>query len=77
MASTSERPKKERPATATYPEETGYLPLQIEELCYTTALSTFEGWLRLDPAIGPKTITLTTKFITRTLDKTHNLKDVR
>ncbi|KAK5662057.1 hypothetical protein OQA88_10171 [Cercophora sp. LCS_1] len=62
---------------SSYPEDTGYHPLSIEELCFTSALSTFEGWLRLDPAIGPKTITMTTQFITKTLDKTHNLKDVR
>jgi len=40
-------------------------------------MSCFEGWLKLDPAIGPRTMAYVTKFITRTLEKTHNLKDVR
>ncbi|KAK3350135.1 hypothetical protein B0T25DRAFT_505534 [Lasiosphaeria hispida] len=52
-------------------------PLSIEELCFSSAMSCFEGWLKLDPAIGPRTMTYVTKFITRTLEKTHNLKDVR
>lgn len=52
-------------------------PLSIEELCFTSAMSCFEGWLKLDPAIGPRTMAYVTKFISRTLEKTHNLKDVR
>lgn len=52
-------------------------PLGIEELCFTSAMSCFEGWLKLDPAIGPRTMAYVTKFISRTLEKTHNLKDVR
>jgi hypothetical protein len=40
-------------------------------------MSCFEGWLKLDPAIGPRTMAYVTKFISRTLEKTHNLKDVR
>jgi hypothetical protein len=51
--------------------------LSIEELCFSSAMSCFEGWLKLDPAIGPKTMAYVTKFITRTLEKTHNLKDIR
>ncbi|KAK4453854.1 hypothetical protein QBC34DRAFT_290600 [Podospora aff. communis PSN243] len=51
--------------------------LTIEELCFSSGMSCFEGWLKLDPAIGPKTMAYVTKFITRTLEKTHNLKDVR
>lgn len=51
--------------------------LSIEELCFTSAMSCFEGWLKLDPAIGPRTMAYVTKFISRTLEKTHNLKDVR
>ncbi|KAL2174510.1 uncharacterized protein P884DRAFT_280049 [Thermothelomyces heterothallicus CBS 202.75] len=57
-------------------KETGR-PLTIEELCFTSAMSCFEGWLKLDPAIGPRTMAYVTKFISRTLEKTHNLKDVR
>jgi hypothetical protein len=52
-------------------------PLSIEELCFTSVMSCFEGWLKLDPAIGPRTMAYVTKFISRTLEKTHNLKDVR
>jgi hypothetical protein len=52
-------------------------PLSVEELCFTSAMSCFEGWLKLDPAIGPRTMAYVTKFISRTLEKTHNLKDVR
>ncbi|KAK4105232.1 hypothetical protein N658DRAFT_503410 [Parathielavia hyrcaniae] len=49
----------------------------IEDLCFTSAMSCFEGWLKLDPAIGPRTMAYVTKFVSRTLEKTHNLKDVR
>ncbi|KAL2161968.1 hypothetical protein VTH06DRAFT_7753 [Thermothelomyces fergusii] len=52
-------------------------PLTIEELCFTSAMSCFQGWLKFDPAIGPRTMAYVTKFISRTLEKTHNLKDVR
>ncbi len=52
-------------------------PVGIEELCFTSAMSCFEGWLKLDPAIGPRTMVYVTKFISRTLEKTHNLKEVR
>lgn len=52
-------------------------PSSIEELCFSSAISCFEGWLKLDPAIGPRTMAYVTKFISRTLEKTHNLKDVR
>ena len=52
-------------------------PLSIEELCFISAMSCFEGWLKLDPAVGPRTMAYVTKFISRTLEKTHNLKDVR
>ncbi|KAL2018259.1 hypothetical protein VTK56DRAFT_1013 [Thermocarpiscus australiensis] len=52
-------------------------PLSIEELCFTSSMSCFEGWLKLDPAIGPRTMAYVTKFISRTLEKTHNLKEVR
>jgi palmitoyltransferase len=55
----------------------GRRPLSIEELCFTSSMSCFEGWLKLDPAIGPRTMAYVTKFISRTLEKTHNLKDVR
>lgn len=55
----------------------GGRPLSIEELCFTSAMSCFEGWLKLDPAIGPRTMAYVTKFISKTLEKTHNLKDVR
>ncbi|KAK4150873.1 hypothetical protein C8A00DRAFT_45799 [Chaetomidium leptoderma] len=51
--------------------------LSVEELCFTSAMSCFEGWLKLDPAIGHRTMQYVTKFISRTLEKTHNLKDVR
>ncbi|KAK3941677.1 hypothetical protein QBC46DRAFT_382273 [Diplogelasinospora grovesii] len=51
--------------------------LTIEELTFCSAMSCFEGWLKTDPAIGNRTMTFVTKFITKTLDKTHNLKDVR
>ncbi|KAK3381379.1 hypothetical protein B0H63DRAFT_202101 [Podospora didyma] len=57
--------------------EDGPRPLSIEELCFSSALSCFEGWLKLDPAIGHRTMNYVTKFITRTLEKTHNLKNVR
>lgn len=57
--------------------DSGGRPLSIEELCFTSAMSCFEGWLKLDPAIGPRTMAYVTKFISRTLEKTHNLKDVR
>ncbi|KAK4166691.1 hypothetical protein QBC43DRAFT_232282 [Cladorrhinum sp. PSN259] len=52
-------------------------PVTIEELCFTSAMSCFEGWLKLDPAIGPRTMAYVTKFIQRTLDKTLESKDVR
>jgi palmitoyltransferase len=52
-------------------------PLSIEELAFSSGMSCFEGWLKLDPAIGPRTMAYVTKFISRTLEKTHNLKDVR
>ncbi|KAK0629126.1 hypothetical protein B0T17DRAFT_177330 [Bombardia bombarda] len=52
-------------------------PLTVEELCFSSAMSCFEAWLKLDPAIGPRTMAYVTKFISRTLEKTHNLKDVR
>ncbi|KAK0709765.1 hypothetical protein B0T26DRAFT_722871 [Lasiosphaeria miniovina] len=55
----------------------GRRPISIEELCFTTAMSCYEGWLKLDPAIGPRTMAMVTKFFSRTLEKTHNLKDVR
>ncbi|KAK4190941.1 hypothetical protein QBC35DRAFT_488590 [Podospora australis] len=55
----------------------GRRPVSIEELCFTSAMSCFEGWLKLDPAIGPRTMAYVTRFISRTLEKTHNLKDVR
>lgn len=72
----------EMPYTAAPPvkgaaEDGGSRPLSIEELCFSSAMSCFEGWLKLDPAIGPRTMAYVTKFITRTLEKTHNLKDVR
>jgi len=51
--------------------------LTIEELCFTSALSCFEGYLKLDSGIGPKTMAHVTKLVTRTLEKTHHLKDVR
>ncbi|KXX83452.1 hypothetical protein MMYC01_200031 [Madurella mycetomatis] len=59
------------------PPASGRRPLTIEELCFTSSMSCFEGWLKLDPAIGPRTMAYVTKFISRTLEKTHNLKDVR
>jgi palmitoyltransferase len=59
------------------PANQGRRAMTIEELCFTSAMSCFEGWLKLDPAIGPRTMAYVTKFISRTLDKTHNLKDVR
>ena len=55
----------------------GHRTLSVEELCFTSSMSCFEGWLKLDPAIGPRTMTYVTKFISRTLEKTHSLKDVR
>ncbi|KAJ4415091.1 hypothetical protein N0V85_002871, partial [Neurospora sp. IMI 360204] len=51
--------------------------LTVEELCFASAMSCFEGWLKMDPAIGPRTMSYVTKFISRTLEKTHNLKEVR
>ncbi|KAK1831117.1 hypothetical protein QBC39DRAFT_434309 [Podospora conica] len=51
--------------------------LTIEELCFTSALSCFEGYLKLDSGIGPKTMAYVIKLVTRTLEKTHHLKDVR
>lgn len=73
MASSSALPAEMAPSEV---KETGR-PLTIEELCFTSAMSCFEGWLKLDPAIGPRTMAYVTKFISRTLEKTHNLKDVR
>ena len=52
-------------------------PLTVEELCFASAMSCFEGWLKMDPAIGPRTMSYVTTFISRTLEKTHNLKEVR
>ncbi|KAK3995783.1 hypothetical protein QBC44DRAFT_13533 [Cladorrhinum sp. PSN332] len=52
-------------------------PVSIEELCFTSAMSCFEGWLKLDPAIGSRTMAYVTKFIQRTLDKTLDSKDAR
>jgi hypothetical protein len=72
MASTASPAEAAPPAAAT-----PHRPLSIEELCFTSAMSCFEGWLKLDPAIGPRTMAYVTKFISRTLEKTHNLKDVR
>ncbi|KAK3303525.1 uncharacterized protein B0T15DRAFT_439111 [Chaetomium strumarium] len=72
MASTSISAESASPPEADKPR-----PLSIEELCFTSAMSCFEGWLKLDPAIGPRTMAYVTKFITRTLEKTQNLKDVR
>lgn len=71
MASPAPPPEMATPSTS------GRRPLTIEELCFTSAMSCFEGWLKLDPAIGPRTMAYVTKFISRTLEKTHNLKDVR
>ncbi|KAK0708358.1 hypothetical protein B0H67DRAFT_603356 [Lasiosphaeris hirsuta] len=65
------------PGLSTIMDDDSRRPLSIEELCFSSAMSCFEGWLKLDPAIGPRTMTYVTKFITRTLEKTHNLKDVR
>jgi hypothetical protein len=62
---------------ASPPEADQPRPPSIEELCFTSAMSCFEGWLKLDPAIGPRTMAYVTKFISRTLEKTQNLKDVR
>ncbi|SPQ23205.1 78866956-03b7-4ed5-a17a-431c2388fec2 [Thermothielavioides terrestris] len=72
MVSTASPAEAAPPAAAT-----PHRPLSIEELCFTSAMSCFEGWLKLDPAIGPRTMAYVTKFISRTLEKTHNLKDVR
>ncbi|KAK4643615.1 hypothetical protein QC761_406650 [Podospora bellae-mahoneyi] len=55
----------------------GRRPLSIEEVCFTSAMTCFEGLLKLDPAIGTRTMFYVTKFISRTLEKTHALKDVR
>ncbi|KAJ4293726.1 hypothetical protein N0V88_005234 [Collariella sp. IMI 366227] len=52
-------------------------PLSVEELCFTSAMSCFEGWLKLDPAIGPRTMAYVTRFISKTLDKTQTHKEVR
>ncbi|KAK3316179.1 hypothetical protein B0H66DRAFT_534442 [Apodospora peruviana] len=52
-------------------------PLGIEQLCFESAMTCFEGRLQFDPAIGPLTMKEVTNFISRTLEKTHNLKDVR
>lgn len=52
-------------------------PPTAEELCFSSAMSCFEGWLRLDPAIGPRTMAYVTKFIARTLEKTHGSRDAR
>jgi len=52
-------------------------PPSAEELCFTSAMSCFEGWLRLDPAIGPKTMGYVTKFITRTLERSHSSEETR
>ena len=51
--------------------------LTTEELCFSSALTCFEGYLKLDSGIGPKTMAYVTKLVTRTLEKTHHLKDVR
>ena len=59
------------------PAEGGSRVLTVEELCFTSAMSCFEGWLKLDPAIGPRTMKYVTQFITKTLEKSHNLKEVR
>jgi len=67
----------EPPALSALREDDDPRSPSIEELCFSSAMSCFEGWLRLDPAIGPRTMAYVTKFITRTLEKTHNLKDVR
>ncbi|KAK0739145.1 hypothetical protein B0T21DRAFT_382256 [Apiosordaria backusii] len=55
----------------------GRRPLSIEEVCFTSAMTCFEGLLKLDPAIGSRTMFYVLKFIARTLEKTHALKDVR
>ncbi|KAK0703305.1 hypothetical protein B0T26DRAFT_744233 [Lasiosphaeria miniovina] len=55
----------------------GRRPISIEELCFTTAMSCYEGRLKRDPAIGPQTMAMVAKFISRTLETTHNLRDVR
>jgi len=59
------------------PAEGGSRVLTVEELCFTSAMSCFEGWLKLDPAIGLRTMKYVTQFITKTLEKSHNLKEVR
>lgn len=69
-------PEEMAPAAAAAAAASGR-PLGIEELCFTSAMSCFEGWLKLDPAIGPRTMAYVTKFVSKTLEKTHNLKDVR
>ena len=40
-------------------------------------MNLLEAYFQHDPAVGPRTMPYVTKFITRTLEKTHNLKDVR
>ncbi|KAK4229348.1 hypothetical protein QBC38DRAFT_412643 [Podospora fimiseda] len=52
-------------------------PVSIEELCFTSAMSCYEGWLKLDPAIGPRTMQHIEKFFQRTFDKTLESKEVR
>ncbi|KAK1755701.1 hypothetical protein QBC47DRAFT_300455 [Echria macrotheca] len=72
-----EPPSKSPAPESAQPEKIKVRPPTIEELCFTSGMSCFEGWLRLDPAIGPKTMAFVTKFITRTLEKTHSIMEVR
>ncbi|KAM7191563.1 hypothetical protein V8F33_008795 [Rhypophila sp. PSN 637] len=51
--------------------------ITIEELSFTSAMSLLEAYFQHDPAVGPRTMPYVTKFITRTLEKTHSLREVR
>lgn len=49
----------------------------IEERCFTAALICLEGHYTDSPPMGPKTRAKVISTVSRTLDKTHALKDVR
>ncbi|KAM7207482.1 hypothetical protein V8F20_002168 [Naviculisporaceae sp. PSN 640] len=79
MSSSTQDPAAASPAPPTPPEEEKIKrrPYTTEELCFTTSMNFLEAYFQHDPAVGPRTMPYVTKFITRTLEKTHGLKEVR
>lgn len=77
MASPGPERGPSSPDTPTLTEEHRRRNITVEELCFTSAMNLLEAYFQHDPAVGPRTMPYITKFITKTLEKTHSLKEVR